>query len=446
MRIAFVSGNREKLPDAVIPLGLLYVMAATPARHERVLIDLCFEREPQAALAAQLAAFAPDLVALGMRNIQSNDYSGKADQIAYYRELIDVARSATRAPITVGGSGFSVMPRELMAQLAPDFGIAGEAERAFPQLVETLETKPRDFATVGSLHWFEGELLHANPAAPFLDLDEVAPPDRSLADPRYTERYAIDAVQTKRGCPLRCEYCTYPLIEGRIGRAREPAAVVDEMFHALEQRPGTKHFFIVDSVFNLPKSHAKAVCRELVARNWSVPWTCYANPLGFDREFAELARAAGCAGMEIGSDSGCDEVLARLRKGFTTAHIRSLHELCANAGIPDCHTFILGTRGESTDDVRRTLDFAARLAPWSALFMMWIDDREAVDPVLRARHGDLRARIAELLLAAKVEQPTWIVPPLRVNFDERLFARLRRRGMHGPLWQHLVPPALRQSA
>lgn len=447
MRIAFVSGNREKLPDAVIPLGLLYVMAATPARHERVLIDLCFEREPQVVLAAQLAAFAPDLVAIGMRNIQCSDYSGKADQIAWYRELVAVARRASRAPIVVGGAGFSVIPRELMAQLAPDFGISGEAERAFPQLVETLEAKSRAFAAIGNLHWFEDERLHANPApASFLDLNDLALPDRSLADPRYTERYAIDAIQTKRGCPLRCDYCTYPLIEGRVGRAREPAAVVDEMFHALEQRPGTKHFFIVDSVFNLPKGHAKAVCRELALRSWSVPWTCYANPLGFDREFAELARAAGCTGMEIGSDSGCDEVLAKLRKGFTTAHIRALHAICADTGVPDCHTFILGTRGESLDDVRRTIEFAKELAPWSVLMMTWIDDQEAVDPELRARHETLRAQIAELLLEAKSDQPNWIVPSLRVNFDASLFARLRRRGLHGPLWQHLPPPSLRQNA
>ncbi len=50
MRIAFVSGNREKLPDSIIPLGMLYVMASTPDRHEMVLVDLCFERRPVEAL------------------------------------------------------------------------------------------------------------------------------------------------------------------------------------------------------------------------------------------------------------------------------------------------------------------------------------------------------------------------------------------------------------
>jgi radical SAM superfamily enzyme YgiQ (UPF0313 family) len=440
MRIAFVSGNQEKLPDAVVPLGILYVMAATPDHHESTLIDLCFERDPARALSERLRDFSPDLVALGMRNIQGADYSGVSDTLAYYGQLLEAARAATRAPIVMGGPGFSVMPRELMARLRPDFGISGEGEAAFPALCRALETGDGALGEIGSLHWYDGDELRSNASRGFLAMDGIARPDRRLADPRYYERYGIESVQTKRGCPLRCDYCTYPIIEGRVGRARSPAAVVDEMFLALEQHPGIRHFFIVDSVFNLPKAHAKAVCRELIERSWSVPWTCYANPLGFDREMAELSRAAGCAGMEIGSDSGCDEVLLRLKKGFTTAQVRALHEHCAAAGVPDCHTFILGTTGETLDDVRRTLDFAVSLDPWSAIFMLWVDDREALDPVLRAERDVMRSRIAEILRGYTASQPTWAVPPLRINFDARLFSRLRRRGFHGPLWQHIRIP------
>lgn len=436
MKIAFVSGNREKLPDAVVPLGILYVMASTPERHERTLVDLCFEREPERVLAERLTAFAPDLVALGIRNIQSNDYSGVQDTLDYYERLLAVVRGATRSPIAIGGSGFSVMPRELMARLRPEFGLSGEAEEGFPRLVDALEGGG-GFDAIGNLHRYVGDDLVSNPAGPFLDMDALPVPDRGLADVRYYERYGIESVQTKRGCPLRCDYCTYPIIEGRIGRARSPKSVADEMWAAIAERPAIRHFFFVDSVFNLPKAHAKSVCRELVARAWSVPWTCYANPLGFDPEMAELARAAGCAGMEIGSDSGCDEVLARLRKGFTTAHVRALHQMCKDAGLPDCHTFLLGTTGETLDDVRRTLDFAVELDPWSAIFMMWVDDREALDAELRASNERMRARIAEILLAYAAGRPSWSVPPLRLNFDEKLFRRLRRRGMHGPLWQHM---------
>jgi hypothetical protein len=62
------------------------------------------------------------------------------------------------------------------------------------------------------------------------------------------------------GCPLRCDYCTYPLIEGRQGRLRDPGQVADE-FMEICSRPGVEHLFIVDSVFNLPPRHARDVCR-----------------------------------------------------------------------------------------------------------------------------------------------------------------------------------------
>jgi radical SAM superfamily enzyme YgiQ (UPF0313 family) len=438
MRIAFVSGNREKLPDAVIPLGVLQVMAATPDVHEKQLVDLCFERDALAALRARLDAFRPDLIALGMRNIQNNDYSGIHDNLAYYGELIAACRETSAAPIALGGGGFSVMPRELMAHLRPDFGISGEGEGAFPALVAALEGQPERLDAIGNLHRFENGALVSNPPdRSFLDMNALRVADRTLLDPRYAERYGIDSVQTKRGCPLRCDYCTYPVIEGRVGRTREPAAVVDEMYRILEEQPATKHLFIVDSVFNLPKTHAKSVCRELIARDWKLPWTCYANPLGFDRELADLARRAGCAGMEIGSDSGCDEVLDRLRKGFHTGDIRALHALCSEVGIRDCHTFILGTLGETLDDVRRSLDFASDLDPFAAIMMIWVDDHESLDPALRAERGALRAQIEQELRARA--QPHWIVPPLNINFDRNLFRKLRRGGVHGPLWQHLKP-------
>jgi len=438
MRIAFVSGNRELLPDAVTPLGLLYVMASTPERHERILIDLCFEAHPAEALRSALTAARPDLVALGMRNIQNNDYSGLSDNLDYYAELIRVARAACDAPIVLGGAGFSVMPAELMLRLKPDYGVSGEGEEAFPRLLQALERGGEGLAEIGALHRLTEQGIVSNPRSPgFLEMNALPVPDRKLVDRRYFAEYGIDSIQTKRGCPLKCVYCTYPIIEGRVGRVRSPAAVVDEMFQALEDQPATRHFFIVDSVFNLPTAHAKNVCRELIARDWRIPWTCYANPLGFDREFAELAREAGCAGMEIGSDSGCDRVLKNLKKGFTVEHIRRLHGICVAAGIPDCHTFILGTQDESLDDVRLTIDFIVELDPFGAILMIWVDDYEALDPSLRAQRITLRKKIEALLLLCKDEYPHWSIPALRIHFDEKLFDYLRHKGLHGPLWQHV---------
>jgi radical SAM superfamily enzyme YgiQ (UPF0313 family) len=438
MRVAFVSANRENMPDAVIPLGLLYVMAACPERHEKVLLDLCYEEEPLAFLEGRLAGFRPDLVAVGLRNIQNADYTGTATNLSFYRELLRSVRRVTAAPIAVGGGGFSVMPAELMEALRPDYGISGEGERALPQLLDALERGEPDLDAIDSLYRFvDDRVVHSPRRAPFLVLDDLAVPDRSLVDPRYYEDAAIDSVQTKRGCPLKCEYCTYPRIEGARGRLRDPARVAREFAMVREAHPGVRHVFIVDSVFNLPVRHAKDVCRALLEHENELPWTCYANPIGFDAELADLMRRARCVGMEIGSDSGCNEVLARLRKGFTVDEIRRIRDLSREAGLKDCHSFILGTEGESLDDVRRTLDFIADLEPYAAILLVWVDDREAVDEDYARRRRRLREEIHAVVRERAADQRRWVIPPLGIHFSERQFRLLRRAGCEGPLWQHL---------
>jgi hypothetical protein len=91
--------------------------------------------------------------------------------------------------------------------------------------------------------------------------------------------------------------------------------------------------------------------------------------------------------------------------------------------------------------VRRTLDFVVDLDPFAAILMIWVDDYEALDPELRRERMQLRDRIHEVVLERKDQYPHWIVPPLGINFDANLFRRLRRAGLHGPLWQHIRGPA-----
>ncbi|MBW2714180.1 MAG: cobalamin-dependent protein [Deltaproteobacteria bacterium] len=312
---------------------MLYIMSSTSDRHEKVLIDLCFEEDPRTALRGELEAVQPDLVAISMRNIQNNDYSGISDNLAYYAELIDIARDASAAPVALGESGFSVMPRELMGRLKPDFGIFGEGEKAFPQLVSALENDGEGLNSIGALlHWKDGSCV-VNPRPPeFLNLTELPFPERALVD-RY-----------------------------------------------------------------------------------------------YDEEFAQLAYEAGCTGMEVRSDPGCDHVLERLRKGFTTEHIRRMNKICTAAKIPDCHTFILGTEGETMDDVRQTIDFLVDLDPYSAIIMVWVDDYETLDPELRKQRMKLRAEIEKLLIEHQYDFPHWSIPALGINFDDELFRKLRSTG------------------
>jgi len=444
MRIAFVSANRETMPDAVIPIGLLYAIAACPERHETVLWDLCFEDQPLAALGNRLDAFRPDLIAVGMRNIQNMDYTGIDANMKFYRALMRAIREHSDQPVLLGGGGFSVMPAEIMKDLGAEYGIAGESERALPQLLDELEQPRPDLTRVESLHYREGDSIRMNGRmGEFLVMDDLRRPDRSLLDERYYTDYGTESIQTKRGCPLKCEYCTYPKIEGTRGRVRDPGSVADEFMEVASRRPDVDHVFIVDSVFNLPIRHAKEFCRQLAARGNTTPWTCYINPTAFDEELAQLMADAGAAGMEIGSDSGCDEILAKLRKGFSVEKIRRVSRLCKPVGLKDCHSFILGTTGETMDHVERTLDFIEELDPFAAILLAWVDDIEALDAKIAAQRFQLKEDIYARVAERAKDHPRWVVPTLGVQFNERKFRALRHAGLRGPLWQYLdmVPTA-----
>jgi len=437
MRIAFVSANREQLPDPVVPLGLLSVMANTPADQDTVLWDLCFERDPVAFLVQQLEAWRPQLMALGLRNVQNSDYTNIEDNLRYYEQLVAAAR-AVSVPVVLGGAGFSVMPREILERLGADYGISGEGEAAFPALLAALEHGGQGFDAIPNLHRRVGDEIVSNPApATLLDLDTLRPARRDGVDPRYYQRVGIESLQTKRGCPLGCEYCTYPLIEGRKHRLRDPLRVVDELEAALQAQPAVNHFFFVDSVFTLPARHATAVCTELIDRRIDLSWTCYANPIGFDRDLAALMKAAGCVGMEIGTDSGSDAILKRQRKGFTVADVHRMHDICVDVGLLDCHTFVLGTTGETLDHVGETLDFLDELQPFAAILMMWMEDLEALDPALSQQRRAFRDAVRDLLVQRCATRPRWIAPQLRIAYDPRIFRILRKKGFTGPLWQYI---------
>lgn len=443
MKIAFISANREKLPDAVIPLGILSVMAATPARHEKLFWDFCFELDPLETVARNLRASRPDLVAIGLRNLQNMDYTNITANLEGYRELIRTVRTLSPAPIVLGGGGFSVMPQGLMEDLGADFGIAGEGERAFPQLLDELESaKPATGSIDGLYYRTDGQVRFTGHSGRFLVLDDLPRPDRSVLPENYYTEYGIESLQTKRGCPLRCDYCTYPLIEGRQTRLRNPTKVADE-FMEICSRTGVDHLFIVDSVFNLPLRHAKEVCRELVARGNRTPWTSYVNPVAFDDELAELMVRAGAAGMEIGSDSGCDDILDRLHKDFHTDKITQLSRIAQAHGLKDCHSFILGTTGETLEHVERTLDFVAGLDPFAALMFVWVEDLEVLGSQTDLERRRFRDAIYERVERRAREQPRWVVPRLGIRFDPRTFTVLRKYGMRGPLWQHLDRLAIR---
>jgi hypothetical protein len=436
MRVLLVSANREKLPSPVVPLGPLSVAAALRDAHEVALCDLCFEEDPRAAIAAAVKKLDPDVVGVGLRNLHTNAYDGMEGMIAGYADLVAWIREVTDSPLVLGGAAYSLQPETLLARLGGDYGVVGEGERSFREVVDTLArgAKPAHITRAETRSPALVRSLSRNGRSwPASDLDDFPSPARDLVDPRYYEFDGTDNLQTKRGCAFACAYCDYPDLEGRKVRVRDPAAIADEMVER-SKAPGVTHMFFVDSVFNVPRSHALAVCDEIVRRGNPLPWVCYASPVALDEEVVHAMARAGCQGVEIGSDTGTSRMLEQLKKPFSLAEIETSRALFREHGLHDCHTFVLGALDETAEEVRRTLAFVERLNPDVAVFIVFMEDRESMT-VHRARHRDA---ILRLLADEAPKHPAWVVPELGIRFGAKINAIVKRRGLKGPSWLHLA--------
>ena len=132
--ILLVSANRCTIPEPVFPLGLAHLSAAlTSAGHEVHWWDSLTDGDLLSNLPLH---FAPDLVGISIRNIDDVIIRKQETYIAGIRELVDAIRHKIGCPVVVGGSGFSILPRETLEITGSDFGISGTGERPLLSLIE----------------------------------------------------------------------------------------------------------------------------------------------------------------------------------------------------------------------------------------------------------------------------------------------------------------------
>ena len=354
MRILLVSLNRETEPFTAAPLGLALVAGSLiKAGHEVRALDLLFSTDVEGHIAEAIAGQTPELIGLSLRNIESSTEF----LLPSYRQVIDHIKGLTRAPLVLGGPGFSIMPRQVMEYLGVGLGIAGEGEAAVVALADALARGKDPAGAPGVCMLKDGAFSYA-PAKAIEDLSGARPAWGLFP----VKGYDMVGVQSKRGCTFGCVYCTYPSLEGRRMRLASPADVVAGMREALDAGVESP-FYFVDNVFNNPKTHAEAVCREIIGSGLKVSWGCLASPLGLDDGLLGLMKQAGCESVEIGADSLSDKALKGLGKNFNAESVKEAVRTCKRAGMMHMVFLILGGPGEDEGTLRETFAALEEIRP-----------------------------------------------------------------------------------
>jgi radical SAM superfamily enzyme YgiQ (UPF0313 family) len=346
---------------AVMPIGACIAAdAAFKAGHNVSVLDLMFVKDISRKLNQTLSTFKPDIVGISIRNIDNNDMKNPrmfADDIA---QLVQMIRNKSDAEIILGGAAISIMPEQLLRHTRTSMAVLGSTETVFPQLLNALQQKT-PLKNVNDIAWLENDnfMRTEPPALTGQYSKNCFVPDfhRWLDVKPYIRRSSSVPVQTKRGCPYNCVYCTYAIGEGRQYNLCKPDAVAAEI-KKLAAR-GIVDIEFVDNVFNSPYEHAMEICNLLAHEKLPVRLhSMDLNPRFVDDELLGAMEKAGFAGIGLTAESADDTVLKNLGKDYTADDVRRAAEAISRHKMPCLWMFMFGGPGETPESVQRTFDFA----------------------------------------------------------------------------------------
>ena len=244
------------------PLGLGYIAAATPPEWEIEFIDENVEEfVPRKA----------DLVALSVMTIQAN----RSYEICKIYKKLGI-------PVVVGGIHVSMRPSEALNYA--ESVVIGEAESLWPRVIE-------DFMG-GRLN-----SIYRNDAFP--SLNNMVIPRRDI----YSKKYKYDTIQTSRGCPFNCDFCSVSVFNGRQFRLRPVEEVVEEL-KAVKKK---LVFFVDDNIIGFGRQNEdramelfEAIIRSGIKKYWiSQASVNVAN----NDQLLKLMKRSGCQGLLMGFES-----------------------------------------------------------------------------------------------------------------------------------------------
>ncbi|MEW5994731.1 MAG: radical SAM protein [Candidatus Zixiibacteriota bacterium] len=318
MRTGLTVNKNSRFP----PIGLGMVAALTPESWEVALVDENWE-----SFAYQEA----DLVGITAFTASAN----RAYEIAaVYRER--------GIPVVMGGIHASMCSEEALRFV--DAVVVGEAEAVWPKVVADVEAG--QLRRVYSGEWME--------------LAGLPHPRRDLFHPNYM----FASIQTSRGCPMDCEFCSVTAFNGRRYRRRPAEKVLEELESILQRMI----FFVDDNIIGYGKEsreQALAIFRGMVERRLEKWWFCQAS-LNFadDEEVLRWAGKAGCKMVFLGLEAEEVDALKKVNKQLNLRRgVESYNEAFQRihqAGIAVLGAFIFGMDGDTPEKLRRRTDYMIR--------------------------------------------------------------------------------------
>ena len=374
-KVLLINSNRFKHPWPVIPFGLCCIATAleTNGNHNVCFLDLCFSSNCEAEINNTIRNFVPDVIGISIRNIDdTGGYNIHFLLEDVKNDVIDYCRKEFPGPIVIGVPSVGISGREMLDYFDLEYAVRGDGEAVMPEFVKRIENRKSLEGLKGLIIRREKTIIQDDEPFRVEDMDSLPFPKplRYLDLEQYRRFGSPIHIQTKRGCTLRCSYCTYNRIEGDRYRLINPGRIADEI-EILVKETGINHIEFTDSIFNLPLSHAKEVLREVIRKNLDLRLhTMGLSPASVDEDLLDLMKIAGFNEVDIGAESACDIILESLAKNFKRSDVIKTAALIKKKKIPATWFIMLGAPAETRETVIYTLNTFGRVATkWDMVFV-----------------------------------------------------------------------------
>lgn len=367
----FVMG--EYLPP---PLGILTLAAYLETQNKDVdieVVDCQAEKLDWKGLERRIESFKPDVVAPGAL-ATCNTYTA-------LRTLETAKKVNPNITTAVGGQHFTATAQEsLEAYPEIDVIVRGEGEQTFSELVKAKSEKKPLSGVKGVSFRHKGKIVH-NPPRPFIrNLDDLPFPGYHFVENHMhkyhfemmagKKRYAL--IEASRGCPHRCSFCSQWRHWGATWRRKSPKRIADEMEHCYREY-GSSFLWLTDDNFGLGK-RASDLCDEIIKRGiaddimWFMQVRC--DDIINHSEVLPKMREAGNYWMLVGVESHNPATLEAFNKKIKPSDAEKAMNLLKENDIFAQATFIIGERKDSHESTVALREFANKIDPDLAIFMI----------------------------------------------------------------------------
>jgi radical SAM superfamily enzyme YgiQ (UPF0313 family) len=254
--------------------------------------------------------------------------------------------------------------------LGVDVVIPGEGEKALSETIRFFaEDCKEGLSEITGIIFMktDGEIITTT-GSKLINPEELPFPSRDSIDQSiYLNRwktyhgYSSMTINTMRGCPYFCHWCSKSVF-GNTYTRRSPSDVVKEIIH-LRDNYQLHQVWFTDDVFTISREWMKKFNLELSMRNVLMPYECISRSDCLDDEMLDLLKSSGCRKLWIGAESGSQKVIDQMNRRIDIVHTIEIMKIAKKAGIPTGTFIMLGYPGEQKKDILKTADFLKKASP-----------------------------------------------------------------------------------